>query len=165
MQVIERYENYNNGIKVKIEFRFLDIPCEVKAFINDDPSNSQIVCTTKAANPTATGFIGNRGVNMIRDNVNTVFSSLVSAVPSGSAQTIWIDELRYVDPNKTDVTVWMSGFLSIARDSDYLISLTTNGVAVLYLSTDSTEANKVLVASVNGATITSTTVTLKASKR
>lgn len=102
---------------------------------------------------------------MVRDNVNTAYASLATANPSANAQTIWLDQLKYVDPNKTDVTVWMTGFLTIARDSDYFISLSTNGAAILYLSTDSTAANQVLVASVNGATVTSNTVTLAASKR
>ena len=102
---------------------------------------------------------------MLRDNVKLSFGSLVSATPSANAQTIWLDELAYIDPNITDVTVWMSGFLTIARDSDYLISLSTNGVATMYLSTDSTEANKIVVASVNGASISSNTVILAASKR
>lgn len=104
-------------------------------------------------------------MTLIRDNVNTLFASLNSAVPSVNAQTIWLDELRYIDPNKTDVTVWMSGFLTIARDSDYLISLSTNGAAILYLSTDATEANKQIVASINTGVSTNTTVTLQASKR
>ena len=101
---------------------------------------------------------------MLRDNVLTSFASLASSNPSASAQTIWLDELKYVDPNRTDVTVWMDGFLVVARDSEYQLSVSSNGAAILYLSTDSTEANKQLVASVNGATVTNNKVTLQASK-
>jgi len=126
-----------------ILFYNLDIPCVVKLFNNDDPLNTKIVCTTQAASPAATEFIGNRGINLVRDNVNTAFASLGSATPSANAKTIWLDELKYIDTDTTDVTVWMQGFLVVAKDSDYLVSVTTNGAAVVYLSTDSTEANKV----------------------
>ena len=67
-----------------------------------------------------------------------------SALPSVNAQTIWLDAASYQDNNIVDVTVWLKGFLIIAKTSDYLFSLKTNGDAKLYLSTDATKANRVI---------------------
>jgi hypothetical protein len=80
----------------------------------------------------------------LKENIFTSFASLTSATPSANAEKIWLDEFKYDEQNSTSVTIWMSGFIVIARTSPYLFSVNSNGVAVLYVSTDSTEANKVV---------------------
>ena len=64
-------------------------------------------------------------------------------MPSVNAQSLWLDAAS--DNNTVDVTIWFNGFLTIAKSSDYLFSVKTNGGAKLYVSTDSTSANKVWI--------------------
>ena len=78
---------------------------------------------------------------MARDNVFT--SNLVGAVPSPNAVYSQLTDARYIDNQTSDVTVWIRGFILPAKDSRYEFSITTNGPAVLYLSTDASSTNKV----------------------
>jgi hypothetical protein len=105
--------------------------------------SSVITCQTSSSQAAKTDYYGNRGINLQIENIFTSFTSLNSAVPSGNAQSSWLDIASYQYPNSTDVTVWLTGFLAPSSTSEYLFSLTTNGNAKLFLSTDGTSANKV----------------------
>ena len=88
-------------------------------------------------------YPGGRGINLITENVHTVFASLSSAVPSQNAIVSYIDQLSYKYAVSQSVTVWFRGFFTPGKDSNYQFELVTNGDALLFLSTDSTSANKV----------------------
>ncbi len=63
-------------------FEFLGSPCSVTSFDDTDKLKTKIVCQTNAAQSTKSEYIGNRGVNLIRDNVLTSFASLGSSKKS-----------------------------------------------------------------------------------
>lgn len=83
------------------------------------------------------------GVTVIRDNVFTDSGSLASALPSSNATYSVINDAQYIDNQTVDVTVWLKGYLLPKRTSKYEFSISSNGGALLYLSTDDTPANKV----------------------
>jgi len=93
-------------------------------------------------------YVGNRGITLIVDSgTATSSASLASAQPSSSAQYSEIYAASYTATTSGAQTVWLKGFLAPRKTSRYKLSLVTNGVAELYLSTDSTSANKAKIAS------------------
>ena len=81
------------------------------SFDDSDQLNTKIICQTSTAPAAAAEYSGNRGITIIRDNVNTAFASLGSVTPSASAQYDWLDAASFVDSQAVDVTVWLKGFL------------------------------------------------------
>lgn len=75
-------------------------------------------------------------------------ASLSSANPPtpSSAPLSWTDDALYVSNSSTAETVWLIGFVRVAKAGTYTFSLDTNGAAALFLSTDDNPANKVRVA-------------------
>jgi hypothetical protein len=134
---------YYNEIKQNLTFFYKGSQCDVVDFNNTNELNSIIVCETRSSQLTRVDYVGNRGINLVRDNVYTSFASLDSSVPSSSAKTIWLDVASYQDNQTVDVTIWLNGFLAISKSSDYLFSIKTNGAAKLYLSSDESSVNKV----------------------
>jgi len=93
-------------------------------------------------------YSGNRGITLIVDNgVSTSSANLATAQPSSSAQFSEINMASYTSSTSGAQTVWLKGFLAPGKTSSYKLSLVTNGVAELYLSTDATSANKAKIAS------------------
>lgn len=113
-------------------------------FDGTDLLNSKLFCQMPASQTTKNEYIGNRGINLIRDNKYTTYSSLSSAIPSTNAISSWLDEARFNDNQTVDVTIWLNGFFTPLKTSIYLFSILTNGPALLYLSNDTTSANKVI---------------------
>lgn len=74
---------------------------------------------------------------------------MTTAVPSLNAIYNEINKAYFL--SNGPVTVWLKGFLAPGKTSNYEINLVTNGVAVLYMSTDATSANKVLTAATNSS--------------
>jgi hypothetical protein len=71
---------------------------------------------------------------------------MATATPSGSAVNSVIQNATYTDTQSVDVTIWLKGYFSPQIDSSYEFVLNTNGdAAMIYLSTDSTSANKVFL--------------------
>ena len=103
--------------------------------------NTTFVCASPAQ-VTAAEYYGNRGITLIVDNVDNS-ADLTTAEPSGSATYSVASQASYSTSQTTDVTVWLKGFFSPQKDSDYDFTIQTNGKALLYLSTDSKFANKV----------------------
>ena len=101
--------------------------------------NTTFVCSSPAQ-VTATEYYGNRGVNLIVENVYS--SDLTTATPSANANASVINQASYSTSSTDDVTVWLKGFLSPQKDSEYDFTLATNGQAILYGS-DTTSANQV----------------------
>lgn len=89
-----------------------------------------------------TEFYGNRGITLIRDYVLTSFNNLSTAVPSSKKVTV-LNQAYYQDTQTSSVTVWLKGFFAPKRDSLYEFNIVTNGAAMLFISNDSTSANKV----------------------
>ena len=106
--------------------------------------DSKLVCQT-ASKPAQIGseYMGGLGVTLIQDNVFT--SSPAGASPSGNAVYSQLNDARFVTNQTTDVTVWLKGYILVSKTSKYDFSVSTNGLAVLYLSTDASSANKALV--------------------
>jgi hypothetical protein len=111
--------------------------CDVLSFDNTDQLNSKIVCEAKSSKTTKIRYAGNRGIYITRDNVSTSFASLDIILPSKNSQKNWFDAASFKDTGNVSVTVWLTGFLTPARSSDYIFSLKTNGVAKLFLTTES----------------------------
>ena len=108
--------------------------------------NTQFICKspTQVQN---SEYFGNRGINLIKDNVYMQFSQLSSAVPSINSNKTVIDQTVFSDSNSEDITIWLRGFFSPQTDSLYEFIINSNGEAILYLSTDTTLANRDLVSS------------------
>ena len=106
--------------------------------------DSKLICQT-ASKPSsiANEYSGGMGVTVIRDNVYTSSANLASAVPSANAVYSYLNDAQFVYNQTTDVTVWLKGFILPSKTSSYEFSITTNGTASLFISTDSTSANKV----------------------
>ena len=83
------------------------------------------------------------GITLIRDNVTTSFANLTKAIPSSNAQTSIINQASYQDTLTTSVTIWLKGFIYPKKNSIYEFTIVTNGVAALFISNDSSSANKV----------------------
>jgi hypothetical protein len=66
--------------------------------------------------------------------------------PSVSANQTWTDDASYVSTIYSDETVWLIGFVRVVKTATFTFSLETNGNGALFLSTDDTPANKVLIA-------------------
>lgn len=107
--------------------------------------NTTFVCTNVAQPTSATEYYGNRGINLIRDNVYTALAGLAAATPSANAQTNVLSQASYTDTQLSNVTVWLKGFFNPKISSNYEFSLVTNGEAQLFVSTDATSANKVYI--------------------
>ena len=139
--------------------------CPIISFtsFNSSSATSSIVCQVPAV-PSASSqeYIGNRGISLIVDSgIATSSASLASAQPSSSAQYSEIYAASYTASTSGAQTVWLKGFLAPGKTSRYKLSLVTNGVAELYLSTDSTSANKAKIASTS--TLTTSIAQLNAS--
>jgi len=66
--------------------------------------------------------------------------------PSVSATQIWTDDATYVSTTSSDETVWLIGFVRVQKTATFTFILQTNGNGALFLSTDDSPANKVLIA-------------------
>ena len=115
-------------------------PCKLADFDMTGLPNTTFVCSSPPQT-SASEYWGNRGINVIVDNVYS--SDLTTASPSGSATQNVTNQAAYTTAQTSDVTVWLKGFLSPQKDSDYDFSLITNGRGLLFLSSDSTSANMV----------------------
>jgi hypothetical protein len=98
-------------------------------------------------------FYGNRGISTTIDsNIFTTFSNLFNATPSSNA-AYNVANKAYIKVSGP-VTVWLRGFLAPAKTSSYELSLVigdTNTNALVYLSTNDTSVNKVLIAYTNSS--------------
>jgi hypothetical protein len=141
--------------------------CPIISFtsFNSSSATSSIVCQVPAVPSTSSQeYIGNRGITLIVDSGISISSaSLATAQPSSSAQYSEIYAASYTASTSGAQTVWLKGFLAPGKTSRYKLSLVTNGAAELYLSTDSTAANKVKIASTS--TLTTSIAQLNASTK
>jgi len=92
-------------------------------------------------------YPGGRGMVLIRDNILTPFSNLTRVIPSATATLSYMNMASFTDNQFRDVTIWLRGFLEPGKSSRYEFTLNTNGDAILYLSTDSTSSNKIIISS------------------
>ncbi len=112
-------------------------------FDNTDQQNTVITCQTQPSQVFGKTNYGNRGINVVTQNVFTPFASLSSTNPSINVESTWLDVASYRFTNQTNVTVWLTGYLAPSVSSEYLFSLSTNAFAQLYLSNDSSSTNRV----------------------
>lgn len=117
--------------------------CKLLSFEKLTDPSTRLTCQVPTPDASLPDYSGNRGVNLITDNVYTSLASLKSALPSASAVSSQIDKAYFTTNATTDVTIWMKGFLVLGKTSLYELEVKTNGEAVLLLSTDSTSAKKV----------------------
>jgi hypothetical protein len=82
----------------------------------------------------------------VDNGIVTSSGNLSSAQPSANALYSQINSASYKSNGIVNQTVWLKGFLAPARTSSYKLTIVTNGVAELYLSTDSTSSNKLRIA-------------------
>ena len=117
--------------------------CKLLSFEKLTDPNTRLTCQVPTPDSSVPDYSGNRGVNLITDNVYTALASLQTATPSASAVSSQTDKAYFNTNATSDVTVWMKGFLVLGKTSLYELEVKTNGEAVLLLSTDSTSAKKV----------------------
>ena len=122
--------------------------CDVIDYQLNNGYDSTLVCLTapKPTTSSQTEYYGGLGVTLIRDNFYS--TDLTNAVPSENAiysQLVDAQYDQYKDnyTTNTGVTVWLKGFFKPGKTTNYLFSITSSSSAILYLSTDETEANKV----------------------
>ena len=134
---------FYNDIIVPAKIEIGGQACELISFDMQNLPNTTFVCQNSPQKQVKNEYYGNRGINLIRDNVYT--ADLANAVPSANAVNSIVYKAFFQDTQTIDVTIWLKGFFSPKKDSFYEFSINTNGQAQLFISTDSTSANKVLV--------------------
>lgn len=116
----------------------------MKRFEKNEFINSKLVCETSAKPSTIRSeYYGGRGITSLRDNVFTSFADLATIKPSPSANTTQLNKASYKDSQNINVTVWLKGFITPGKSSNYEFSIQTNGHAILFLSVNETSAVKV----------------------
>ena len=118
-------------------------PCYVINFNNTDNQNTALTCQTQSSQASSSDYYGNRGIQVAISNSFTPYALLNTSNPPTNAQVNWLDSASYQYTGKSNVTIWLTGYLAPSVSSDYLFSITTNGFAQFYLSTDSTSSQKV----------------------
>lgn len=117
------------------------VPCKVLSFEKNNYVDSELVCETPIMPDTQSQFYGNRGINIVSDDVLTSYANLKTAVPGATANFSISSFANYTTTDSVAKTVWISGYLQPAKTSLYEFSVVTNGVAEVYLNVDPT--NKV----------------------
>ncbi len=140
---------FYTDINVPAEIEIGGQPCNLVDFDMTYLPYTTFTCQSTASFASTSGeYYGNRGVNLIIDKgVNTPFVNLSTASPTANAILNVTNKFSFNDPQSESVTVWLKGFLSPQKDSLYSFDIQVNGQAVLYLSTDASSTNKVLIAS------------------
>jgi hypothetical protein len=113
-----------------------------------------ITCQTLAA-PSAVPnneYHGNRGLNLIVDQVATSTSNLATAAPSSQAQSSFLNQAFYQFNRSIAVTIWFQGWINPMRDSIYEFTINTNGNAVLLIGTSSTNST-IVATNTNSGTV------------
>lgn len=106
--------------------------------IND---KTVITCRTQSTRViSASDYVGNRGMNVVTIKNYTDYSNLDLAVQPINSTPEWIDSANY-ESSYAPITVWMTGYFAPLISSEYQFSL--NVLGKLYLSNDSSSANKV----------------------
>ncbi len=121
-------------------------PCNVIDFDMSDLNATRIVCETPAEVVASADNYGNRGITLIKETVATNAENLATAVPSNNAEVSILDKATFTDTGSAHITVWLKGFIYPRVNSTYQFSVVTNGVANLFISSDSSSANKQKVA-------------------
>lgn len=142
--VIGKYLYTDDNVPAKIEIA--GQPCNVVEFNTTSFQETRIVCETSPKVSVTTTNYGNRGLNLIKDNVAVSFNDLEHAVPSASASSGVVYKASLIEKGNSDQTIWMKGFLYPRKNSSYEFSIATNGFAKLFISTDDKPGNKVKVA-------------------
>lgn len=106
-----------------------------------DPSASIVCQMPSNENTIFSEYIGNRGVTLIVDAVYS--SNLTAAIPSSSANYSEINMASYQIAGT--YTIWLKGFLAPKKTSQYEFEIVSTGNSVLYISSDSSSANKVII--------------------
>ena len=88
-------------------------------------------------------YCGNRGLTLLVDNGYNSLTNLNKITPSANAVHSEINKASFKSNSSSQATVWLKGFLNPGKTSLYEFEVKTNGEAILYLSSDSTSANKV----------------------
>jgi hypothetical protein len=124
-------------------------PCKIIDFNMENLPNTSFRCSNLAQENTKSNeYYGNRGINLIRENIFTSYESLGTVVPSVNSKKMILNQASYIDTDKVDVTIWLQGYFNPKKDSIYEFSLDTNAIEwQIYLSNDTKSENKVLIAS------------------
>jgi hypothetical protein len=143
-QIIISGQFLYNDIQVPAQIEVGGQPCQIIEFNMANLPSTQLKClNTPEINPILNEYYGNRGINLIIDNVFTPFIGLATAIPSGTAQTTINNRAAFFSNQTNNLTVWMIGYFNPKITSIYEFNIVTNGNAILLISNDSTSANKV----------------------
>ena len=123
--------------------------CSLLNFEQLTDPNTRLTCEVPTPATTASDYYGNRGINLITDPVFTAFAGLQTATPSANSASSTTDRVFYQTNITSPITIWLKGYLKLAKASQYDFEVKTNGDAVVLLSNDSTSAQKTLIASSN----------------
>lgn len=157
---------FYNDINVPAKIEIGGEACSLIDFQMTNLPDTQFTCEFKSQqNPSSNEYYGNRGINFIRDDVYTLFANLASVTPSANARYNITNQMFFNENRPFDSTVWFRGYFKPKISSNYLFSINTNGSAILFVSTDSSSANKVLISSYNELVAVNGTVLLQANKK
>jgi hypothetical protein len=123
------------------------MPCTLISFEPNDRINTAFTCQT-AAKPMQikSEYHGGRGISGFSENLLTSFSNLGTFSQSLSLNTkrFKLNEAKYEQNTTGDLTLWLRGYLSPQRSSNYELSLNSNVDAKLFISLSQLSADKVL---------------------
>ncbi|CAF3402120.1 unnamed protein product [Rotaria sp. Silwood1] len=93
-------------------------------------------------------YQGGRGLQIFRTSGSNTQSTLSSSTPPTPTGTVsWTDDALFVSNVSSAETVWLIGFVRVLKTATFTFILDSNGAAALFLSTDDSPTNKVLIAS------------------
>jgi hypothetical protein len=72
-------------------------------------------------------------------------------LPDSNASQMWIDDASYNSNSSLNETAWIIGFVRVNKTGTYTFLFQTNGNGALFLSTDDSPNNKVLIAAPTSA--------------
>lgn len=116
------------------------------SFDGQDRLSSTLVCkTSPKPNTQPVDYLGGRGITLIRENLFTQPNNLKTIVPNSNSPLVYLDQARFTDFGNSDVTVWLKGYLSPAKSSNYKFEIKSNSHTVFYISDDQTSQNKKVI--------------------
>ena len=121
--------------------------CKLLSFEKTDTKNTKLTCQVPEPDAAVADYYGNRGITLLVDNGYKSLANLRTATPSVNATKSEISKASFKSNSSTESTIWLKGFLIPGKTSTYEFTVKTNGEGVLYISTDSTSARKVEIAS------------------
>lgn len=131
---------------IKADIRIGNEECKLTGYEKNNFYDSTLECQVPVdPKNSKTHFFGGRGINVIIDNVVTVFENLESQLPSQSANEYITNKMSVLLNSATPSTVWFKGYFAPLRSGRYDFPVSSNGYAKVFLSLTENPSDKTVV--------------------